>query len=415
MKRIISLFLTLSLVFTMCGCAAKVEAPSDSIALFLGDIANMEATTEDLPISYSSSDTSIVTIDKNGNIKTTGVGEAEVTATSSKGKTATRRVIVSHIEPTELALSNTSKALDLGDNLQLRVAFTPVNTTDTSVEWTSSNTSVASVSSNGVVLAQKEGKAVITATSSNNFSALCSITVVEDILQRCYLDAVSVIHDNHKNNDGFEILGDIIVYYSVGVFYVQVNFRTGSDKTIRKGFAAFNDDGTPVPGAIYDNDSTGEVDQLINSFVFAVDNWELTKRSFGYDVIDGKNIANILGYSYRNYTCSERRKIDAVLTSSDNMLKNGTVDMNAIVNATIGEKNALKAARSYLKTGNFSYSGLVDQLMFSGYSMSDAIFAVDNCGADWYLQAALMAQSYMSMFAFSCQRLISQLEFSGFN
>lgn len=81
---------------------------------------------------------------------------------------------------------------------------------------------------------------------------------------------------------------------------------------------------------------------------------------------------------------------------------------------TMGQKNALGSAESYLSFTAFSRQGLIDQLVYEGYSTEDATFAVDNCGADWNEQAAKSAQSYLDMTSFSRQGLIDQLVFEGF-
>lgn len=81
---------------------------------------------------------------------------------------------------------------------------------------------------------------------------------------------------------------------------------------------------------------------------------------------------------------------------------------------TTGQKNALKSAKSYLGFSAFSYEGLIDQLEFEGYSNEDAIYAVDNCGADWNEQALKSAKSYLDFSAFSYSGLISQLEYEKF-
>ena len=52
-----------------------------------------------------------------------------------------------------------------GDTVKLIATFNPSNTTEKSLEWTSSNTDVATVYENGVVSAIKEGRTVITAES----------------------------------------------------------------------------------------------------------------------------------------------------------------------------------------------------------------------------------------------------------
>ena len=85
-----------------------------------------------------------------------------------------------------------------------------------------------------------------------------------------------------------------------------------------------------------------------------------------------------------------------------------------VENASIGEKNALNKAKSYLNYTAFSYSGLVEQLEFEGFSNSEAKFGADNCGADWKEQAAKKAKQYMDYSAFSRKGLIEQLEYEGF-
>lgn len=82
--------------------------------------------------------------------------------------------------------------------------------------------------------------------------------------------------------------------------------------------------------------------------------------------------------------------------------------------ATRSQSNALQQAHSYLNVMAFSYEGLIEQLEYEGYSHSDAVYAADNCGADWYEQAAKKAQEYEDVMAFSHSGLVDQLEYEGF-
>lgn len=84
------------------------------------------------------------------------------------------------------------------------------------------------------------------------------------------------------------------------------------------------------------------------------------------------------------------------------------------VSATLGERNALDKAYSYLNFMAFSYKGLIEQLEFEGFSHDEAIFGVDHCEADWNEQAALKAAQYLESSSFSRSGLIDQLEFEGF-
>jgi hypothetical protein len=82
--------------------------------------------------------------------------------------------------------------------------------------------------------------------------------------------------------------------------------------------------------------------------------------------------------------------------------------------ATTGERNALSKAKEYLAFMAFSYSGLIDQLEYEGFTYSEAVYGADNCGADWYEQASLKAADYLDFMAFSRDSLIEQLEYEGF-
>lgn len=81
---------------------------------------------------------------------------------------------------------------------------------------------------------------------------------------------------------------------------------------------------------------------------------------------------------------------------------------------TQGQRNALSKANSYLSAMAFSYSGLIEQLEYEGFSTADATYAADNCGANWTSQALKKAKSYLDSMAFSHSGLIEQLEYEGF-
>lgn len=86
----------------------------------------------------------------------------------------------------------------------------------------------------------------------------------------------------------------------------------------------------------------------------------------------------------------------------------------AVAPSTSGEEEALDRAYDYLHSLAFSYEGLVDQLEYEGFTYSEATYAADNCGADWYQQALLKAWDYLESLPFSYSGLIDQLEYEGF-
>lgn len=82
--------------------------------------------------------------------------------------------------------------------------------------------------------------------------------------------------------------------------------------------------------------------------------------------------------------------------------------------ATLAQQNALQSAIKYLNYTSFSYTGLIQQLEYEGYSEEDATYAVDNSGADWNEQAAKTAQKYLEYTSFSREQLVEQLKYEGF-
>ena len=92
----------------------------------------------------------------------------------------------------------------------------------------------------------------------------------------------------------------------------------------------------------------------------------------------------------------------------------GAMATEQIESVTMGQRNALSKANSYLSLTAFSRQGLIEQLEYEGFSHSDCVYAVNHCGADWNEQAALKAESYLELTSFSRSGLIDQLVYEGF-
>lgn len=82
-----------------------------------------------------------------------------------------------NIPVSSVTLTPNSKVMSKGTTYNLSVSVSPGNATDKSVTYTSSNTSVATVDSNGVVSAISTGTTTIKATSNNGKVGVCRITV----------------------------------------------------------------------------------------------------------------------------------------------------------------------------------------------------------------------------------------------
>lgn len=81
---------------------------------------------------------------------------------------------------------------------------------------------------------------------------------------------------------------------------------------------------------------------------------------------------------------------------------------------TRSQEQAVGTARDYLDTAPLSRKGLIDQLVFEGYSTADATYGADHIAANWLEQAARTAEAYLGITHFSRSGLIGQLEFEGY-
>ena len=78
-----------------------------------------------------------------------------------------------HIAATSIKLTDVT--VSAGKTATVKCTFAPANTTD-KIEWSSSDTSVATVSNKGVVTGKKAGTCTITATLGT-LTATCKCTV----------------------------------------------------------------------------------------------------------------------------------------------------------------------------------------------------------------------------------------------
>lgn len=129
-------------------------------------------------ISWTSSNEDVAVV-SDGVITAVGPGSATITATTTDGSNLSASCLVSvKALVSEITIDRTSLELEVGEFAYLTATLLPDTGTDTDVEWTSSDDSIASVQ-NGLVLAHAEGEAIITvaATDDSGVLAECKVTV----------------------------------------------------------------------------------------------------------------------------------------------------------------------------------------------------------------------------------------------
>lgn len=155
--------------------ASLLTTPGETSTL-VADIFPSDATNK--TISWTSDNTNIATIDANGMLTAVGGGTTTITVAAGDGTQTASCTIIVTIPVTGITLSSSSLSLTTGQTSVLTSTISPANASNQAVTWSSSNSSVATVDSNGVVKAISTGTANITVTSQDGSkTASCKVSV----------------------------------------------------------------------------------------------------------------------------------------------------------------------------------------------------------------------------------------------
>ncbi len=156
-------------------------------------------------LKWSSSNTSIATVNQLGKIVGVKEGKATITAEAHNGVKGSIEVTIindggTFYPVTSINLNKTSTEIYVGNSETITATLLPSNASDKSIVWSSSDTTVATVS-NGKITAVKAGITVITAKSHNGKKATCTVTV-KKVNQNIPVTGVSLNKSKLTLNEG---------------------------------------------------------------------------------------------------------------------------------------------------------------------------------------------------------------------
>jgi len=132
-------------------------------------------------VTWTSSNPAVATVDEIGLVTAISIGRATITVTSNDGSFRAQCAVVVNaptIAVTGVTLNESAITLYAGETEELLETVLPINATDQSVTWSSSNSAVATVDESGLVTAVSAGIATITVTTiDGGFTATSTITV----------------------------------------------------------------------------------------------------------------------------------------------------------------------------------------------------------------------------------------------
>ena len=184
-----------------------ISISEKTITLARGNSTQLSATitpsdATDKAVSWSSSDSSVATVDSTGSVSGVAEGTATITAESHDGNFTAQCVVNVYVPVSGINLYRYSFNILKGSNYSLLESLTPDDATSKSLVWTSSNPSVATVDDTGKVTAVSTGSATVTARAVNSTAQeSCTVHVVSTVH---YTAVDTSYHDGSSSGSDYD-------------------------------------------------------------------------------------------------------------------------------------------------------------------------------------------------------------------
>jgi uncharacterized protein YjdB len=179
--------LTASCTITVKQKATGITLDATDLELYVNQSYELKATvtpasSTDYKLTWESSNSTVATVDDKGKVTAISAGRTTITVKTSTGQVAYCYITVKQ-QATGLQLNYKEKTIVIGEAFTIKATVVPSSAAnEVSVNWSSSKTSVATVSANGEVKGIKGGTAIITCkTDDGKFTEFCVVTVVERV------------------------------------------------------------------------------------------------------------------------------------------------------------------------------------------------------------------------------------------
>lgn len=232
-------------------------------------------------ITWTSSNANVATV-TNGVVKGISAGTATITATTKDGGfTDTCEVTVTQNAVTGVRISEKLIDLGMGYKKQITATVMPDDATDKSVEWTSENPEIATVSDNGTITGKSYGRTVVTATTTDGgYTAKCVVRVKP-------IDVFDATGNNEFVLSNTDSETKLVSSTAKGMSLEQTNSNVGAE--VYKDFEVFSDNKAKISFKF----NTGG--QRVDGGTIGGVNWTGHEYTFGLQFLDseGKNILTL--------------------------------------------------------------------------------------------------------------------------
>lgn len=185
----------------------SITISKETAVLKVGECVSLTATVlpdnaTDKKVIWSSDNPSVATVDAEGNVTAISIGTANVTVMSGDcSANCAVNVIATMVESIILTPDNWSG--EEGESFKIEAVVMPVDATDNTLVWSSSDESIATVDSEGNVAVLKVGTCVITASAADGSGIYAECVILS-------VDGVDGIFSESETVDIYSVNGVLI-------------------------------------------------------------------------------------------------------------------------------------------------------------------------------------------------------------
>lgn len=344
-----------TIIYAKLSSKNKIEFAQDTLEIEAGYTKALEYSynlEDGATIVWNTSDSDIVEVDQNGNIKAKKEGQAVITASYNN---IVASITINVLKETnKIKFDNDILNIIIDEKIDINFSYHLLNGADVEeIVWSSSDNEVATVE-NGQITAIKEGKTIITATYEDASDTI-EIYVLKPNSLYFTCDVLDV---PYRNNSKIEF--DLDYYFNDGATDKDIIYESNNQDIIKVVNNELEIVGT---GKVTIKASYKDVSDTIEVNIFSVDKLEFNSR--GYIIKVGESIN--LDYTFDSY---DQNESDIVFTSSDEnvaTVQNGKIVAKskgkAVITATYNELvsklNIVVSDENYM-LGDINYDGVVN-------------------------------------------------------
>lgn len=171
-----------TITVTVVQGVTSIEQGSTSVSVDIGKTVKLSATAlpkdaKNRKVTWTSSNPAIATV-SSGTVKGVSKGTCTITATAADGSGVSVSYTITVNQPVQsLKATETKLTVFAKGTIKPSVTITPSNASNKTLQWKSSDTSIAVVNQEGVITGKRAGKCTITCTTTDGSNKSTKFTV----------------------------------------------------------------------------------------------------------------------------------------------------------------------------------------------------------------------------------------------